>query len=197
VFRAKCATYAEPTPDVRCAYRRDRWLAWLNLERELPGITDSINRGGLYVGPVCSCAASETFCQSLAPDGCCLEGDICNSGIGCVTSTCSAGNAFCTLGWATCNNNPNCACFSRVEDGSSAVSTSPPLRSATAQPVVPAMKTARERTTYASTCPAARARRVWVFAGRPARRQRESRPTPTLTKVIQAASGGLYTPDNR
>ncbi len=69
-------------------------------------------------GPACSCPTGSTFCAtSVFAAQCCLTGDTCSESLGCITETCSAGNAFCSLGWATCDGNPDCTCFARFEDG--------------------------------------------------------------------------------
>jgi hypothetical protein len=66
---------------------------------------------------LCSCPGDEPACQGGALGGCCLEEDTCDLEVGCVTGTCTAQNEFNTLAWASCNDNPNCWCFSRIENG--------------------------------------------------------------------------------
>jgi hypothetical protein len=65
---------------------------------------------------MCRCPGNEPACRGGELGGCCLEEDTCDLDVGCVTETCSAQNDFNSLAWASCNDNSNCWCFSRLED---------------------------------------------------------------------------------
>jgi hypothetical protein len=67
----------------------------------------------------CSCPADDFLCGSPPNTQCCLDSDTCDPESLCVTDTCSADNAFCTLEFAFCNDSDTCGCFQRVESPTS------------------------------------------------------------------------------
>jgi hypothetical protein len=61
---------------------------------------------------ICSCPASDEYCEGGAGAQCCLSGDECSPNGTCSTEECTADNDFCELEFAACAE--NCGCVSSV-----------------------------------------------------------------------------------
>lgn len=74
--------------------------------------------GCVCEGFLCRCD-SGTFCSTPDLDEqCCLDQDVCDPQVSCITGTCTVGNGVCSLGEAFCGDGTDCLCATSVDGDS-------------------------------------------------------------------------------